>query len=97
MFRGCGYYKKCFLLDKLGISFEEVPPEAILLPKIQKPGQFLELGLGKEIVSEQLISNISEIYARLIEESEERLKNLGLDSEKKVFDFRGLLRAWNNR
>jgi len=60
-----GEGENCFLLDKLGIAFEEVSTEDILLPKIQKSGQALELKLGKSIISPQLISNILEIFSQL--------------------------------
>jgi len=60
-------YQKCFLLDEEGVVFEEIIKDNIFLPKIvlSKNQEKNELELGQEIIENQLLSGILDIFSQL--------------------------------
>ena len=73
----------CFLLDKEGIIFENVPEEMQLL-KIQRLNFDREIKLGERIIEKEILSPILEAETKLREDFKIPVKEISIASNERV-------------
>jgi len=73
----------CFLLDKEGIIFENVPEEMQLL-KIQRLNFDREIKLGERIIEKEILSPILEAETKLREDLKIPVKEISIASDERV-------------
>jgi len=73
----------CFLLDKEGIIFENVPEEMQLL-KIQKLNLDREIKLGERIIEKELLRPILEAETKLRDDFKIPVKEISIASDERV-------------